>query len=475
MLCLLAGASFAGKAYHIKVKLRDTKDTTIFLCHYYGVTSPYKRDSAKLVNGIAEFSSSDSSFAGGIYMIFLPGKNTEFDMLLNKGDDISVIADAKDFSRGVVFKNSPENDRFENYVDYLAGYGKQQKELQDELGKATTLKDTENIRARSADLVKGLENYRMDYVSHYPGTLLSNIFNAMKQPEVPKGDHFLEDGKTKDSVFAYNYYKSHFWDGFNLRDDRLIYTPLYDARLDEYFNKLVVPHPDSVEREADMLLQKTKGTRDLFKYSLWWLTRYAENSKIMGMDEVFVYLVENYYMKGDAYWLKPDELQKYIDRAFKIAPNLLYHVAPEIQLDNVMTKKAERLSAVDAPYTLVIFYSPDCGHCQHEMPLLDSLYTAVLKARGIKVFTISTESTREKINDFIRKNHMETWTNTWDPENHGNWRSMYDVYSTPTIYLLDKQKKIIGKRIDHTNITKVMEGYEKKLQNESAPHPSRRN
>eukprot|EP01030_Chromulinospumella_sphaerica_P014279 gene14279-14072_t len=46
----------------------------------------------------------------------------------------------------------------------------------------------------------------------------------------------------------------------------------------------------------------------MFHYTLWWITRYVENSKVMGMDEVFVYLVENYYMKGDAFWLKSDEL-----------------------------------------------------------------------------------------------------------------------------------------------------------------------
>jgi hypothetical protein len=60
----------------------------------------------------------------------------------------------------------------------------------------------------------------------------------------------------------------------------------------------------------------------------------------MGMDEVFVYMVENYYMKGDAYWLDNDGLQKYYDRAAKIAPNLIGNLAPEIKmtLPSIFTK-----------------------------------------------------------------------------------------------------------------------------------------
>ena len=62
-----------------------------------------------------------------------------------------------------------------------------------------------------------------------------------------------------------------------------------------------------------MILAKAKGKPETFKYSLWYLTRWAETSKIMGMDEVFVYLVEEYYLKGKATWLDAEQLSKYIN------------------------------------------------------------------------------------------------------------------------------------------------------------------
>jgi thiol-disulfide isomerase/thioredoxin len=463
--------SFAGDGYHIQVKMTDVKDSLIYLVHYYGKGRPtiFITDSTKLDhNGNATFDSKDPAFVGGIYIILIGDKDkTNFEFLLNKGDNMSITATKSKLPDGLKFKNSPENDRFLEYIEYLKGYSGEQDKLKKELDKARTKEDTDVVRKKSIASSKVLTKYRRDYVHAHPGTLLSSIFNAMETPEIPEGTHYLEDGKTKDSTYAYRYYKAHFWDGFDFKDDRLIYTPLYDPRIEEYFTKLVLPWPDSVEKESDILLKKAKGTKDMFHYTLWWLTRNAENSKVMGMDEVFVYLVENYYMKGDAFWLTNDELTKYLDRARKIAPNVIGNVAPEVKLPNVTTKKEESMIGMKAKYTLIIFYSPNCGHCQHEMPSIDSLYTSVLKSKGVKIFTVATEGDEKAINDFIVKYKMGEWTNTWNPDHTSHYHDDYDVYSTPTIYLLDDKKIIRGKRLDHANISNLIEMIEKKAKDKT--------
>jgi thiol-disulfide isomerase/thioredoxin len=465
LLLGVAQLSFAGKAYHIRLKMKDADDSLAYLLHYYGKNRPtvFKLDSAFFnKNGVAEFNSNDSNFVGGIYVIMLSNRKTDFEFLLNKGDDMTITASIKNLPDGVKFENSPENTRFIEYITFLKDYSEDQQKLKKKLDEAKTAADTAEVRTRSMAETKKLTEYRRNYVKSNPKSLLAKVFNAMEVPEVPEGPHFLEDGKTKDSTFAYRYYKTHYWDGFDFQDDRLIYTPIYDSRIEEYFGKLVLPWPDSMEKEADVLLQKAKGSKDVFHYTLWWLTRNVENSKVMGMDEVFVYLVENYYMKGDAFWLKNDELEKYIKRAKDIAPNVIGNLAPEIKLPNVTTKKEESLHGLKANYTLVVFYSPTCGHCQHEMPGLDSLYTEVLKAKGVKVFTVATEGDDKAINDFITKYKLGDWTNTWNPDHTSDYHSKYDVYSTPTIYLLDDKKIIRGKRLDHTNLAGLVEMLEKK-------------
>ncbi len=465
LLLGLAQMSFGAKAYHIKVKIPDADDTMIYLLHYYGKGRPtiFKLDSARMdKQGNAEFKSDDSAFVGGIYVMLLSKRTADFEFILNRGDDMTITATKSKLPDGIKFKNSPENDRFLEYIGFLKEYGAGQEKLKKELEKARSSSDTDDIRKRSVAQARKLTNYRRDYVKNNPGSLLAKIFGAMEVPEIPEGTHYLEDGKTKDSTFAYRYYKSHFWDGFDFQDDRMIYTPLYDQKLEEYFNKLVVPVPDSVEHEADMILHRAKGTKDVFHYSLWWITRYVENSKIMGMDESFVYLVENYYMKGDAFWLKSDELEKYIKRAKDIAPNVIGNLAPEVKVQNLYTKSDESLHAFKAKYTLIIFYSPTCGHCQHELPAMDTVYRENLKQRGVRIFTVATEGDEKQIKEFIEKNKLQDWTNCWNPDHTSDYHSKYDVYSTPTIYLLDEKKIIKGKRLDHSNIEGLLDMIEKK-------------
>jgi thiol-disulfide isomerase/thioredoxin len=466
----LAQNAFAKDGYKIQLKFTDVTDSVVYLAHYYGKTLPtiYKADSAKLdKNGVAVFESKEK-FTGGIYMMLLSDKKTYFEFLLDNGNDMSITATQKKLPEDIKFKGSPENDRFQDYVKFLKEFGGKQQALQTKYSESKTATDSANIRKQLTEGSKKLIAYRREYVTKNPGTLLTSIFNSLEVPQVPEGKHYLADGKTEDSTFAYNYYKGHYWDNFNLQDDRLIYTPVYDAKLEEYFSKLVLPVIDSMEYEADKLLAKSEGTKDMFKYTLWWLTHYVESSKVMGMDEVFVYLVENYYMKGKATWLDNEALQKYFEAAQKIAPNVIGNVGADIKMQD-LTGKEQSLHSVKSKYTLLIFWSPECGHCLHEIPKIDSVYKAVLKNKGVKVYSVRVEGDEQKWKDVIKKEGLEDWINVWDPEYKSNFRSKYNVYSTPVIYLLDERKIIRGKKLDHSTIPQVLEMLEKreKLTNKS--------
>ncbi|MBS1782318.1 MAG: DUF5106 domain-containing protein [Bacteroidetes bacterium] len=446
----------AKDGYRIQLNLNGAKDSMVFLAHYYGKPLPtiYKTDSARIdKNGRAILQNKEYTL-GGIYILMLQDKKTYLEFLLNNGDDFTINADVAKLPDGVTYKNSEENQHFQQYVNFLTVFSKKQESLQQQMASAKTASDSTLVRNKIISSGKDLINYRRDYVKRNPNSLLASIFGALEVPEIPEGEHLLPNGK-KDSLFAYHFYKQHYWDGFHFQDDRLINTPIYEQKLDEYINKVVPPIEDSVIKESDWLLSKTRGQKELFKYTLWWLTRNAENSKIMGMDRVFVYLVENYFMKGDAYWLDNEGLGKYYDRAAKITPNLIGRVAPEIKMIG-LDGKEKTLSSIKAKYTIVAFWDPTCGHCTKEIPALDSVYKAVLKQKDVKVFAIRTEGDVKLWKDFIQKNKLTDWTNVYDPEHQSNYRAMYDVYSTPVIYLLDEKKIIRGKRLDHNNVLEVI-------------------
>lgn len=462
----LSATAEAREGYRISVKLADFKDTMVYLVHYIGKPLPtiYKSDSALVdKNGVATFDNKKTTL-GGIYLLLTADKKRYAEFLLNNGDDMSVTIKANGRAEGqmddLTFKNSSENDHFQAYVKFLKGFGDEQQKLQRDYADAKNAKDSTAARNKINEASKQLTTFRQDMAAKYPKTLLASIFNALETPVVPEGVHKLPNGEI-DSSFAYDYYKGHYWDKFNFQDDRLVYTPIYDAKLDEYMNRFVIPVVDSFTKEADMLLKKVRGTKELFKYTLHWLTYNAESSKIMGMDAAFVHLVENYHMKGDATWLSADDIARHVKRAQELSRTALGNLAADIKMQDIKGKPTP-LFGVKAKYTAVVFWEPSCGHCQKEIPMLDSVYKAVLKSKGVKIYAVRTDDPVKQWQEFITKHQLEDWTHVYDPEHKSTYHSDYDIKSTPTIYLLDEKKIIIGKRLDHTNIATVIEMEERK-------------
>lgn len=431
------------QGYEITVKLKDYKQGTLYLGHYMG-KSTYLTDSAQISSaGVAVLKGKEKAL-GGIYLIVFPGRQKYFEILLDKQQTFTITADTADLVKNTTFTGSPDNDIFFGYNKFLATLEPQSREIQ-QLTAARTKADTAKAQALQADVFKKIREKQNEIVSQHPKLLLSAVFKMMREPEVPQTLPKKADG-TADSTFPYRYFKAHFWDEVDLNDGRLVRTPVIDNKLQKYFSQLVVPEADSVNADADKLLAKTRGDKEMFKYVLWWLTNTYETSPYMGMDAVFVHLVEKYYVAGDATWLTDDQKSKIISRAYTIAPNLIGQPAAPLELQD-STGKPVSLYNVKGKYTVLVFWDPTCSHCKVEIPRIDSAYNAIWKKQGIAVVGVKTEGTKEEWVSFIKQNRLSGWTHAWDPQQKSNYRRLYDVYSTPVIYLLDERKKIIAKRL----------------------------
>ncbi len=453
----------ANDGYKIKIHFTDvTDDAMLYLCNYFGEAGGkvYRIDSSILKNGVATFQSKEK-IVGGIYMLLFKDQSSSMEVILLNGDDWTLKTKKQDLVNNMELTGRGENKFFYDYQLFLQGYGEGYKKLTNELATAKTQKDTTATYAKMRTKGKELTNYRRKFIIDHPGTFIATLFRAIEEPEVPEDWPTLEDG-TKDSTFPGRYYAAHYWDDFNFKDDRIIYTPIYEPKLKNFLEKWMIPTPDSVKATCDTILKKTAGSEQLFKYSLWYLTRWAETSKIMGMDEVFVYLVEEYYMAGKATWLSKEDLKKYEDRAKAIAPNMLGQPAKDLSMRDTANNEVV-LSKIKANYTILIFYDADCHHCKHELPLIDSLYKNGLAPYDVKIVAMEVTNDVEHWKKLINEKRLYNgWIHTYDPTVTTNYKSFYDAYVNPTIYLLDKNKKIVGKRINHSNILEVIQFLEKK-------------
>jgi thiol-disulfide isomerase/thioredoxin len=279
----------------------------------------------------------------------------------------------------------------------------------------------------------------------------------MSEPVIPPAS--MHPNGKYDSTFAYRYFKDHYWDGINFWDERIARTPasLFDERLDKYFNTLVFPQPDSVIKEIDWMLGYAANNEELSRYLLVkFINRYL-TQKYMWEDAVFVHLYQKYFSQKEYTWLTPQGKKIITDRAYSLMANIMGNPAENISLADT-TGKTRNLYSETGEFTIVCFWDPTCGHCKELLPVLDSMYRAKWKGLGVKMYAIGKETSGTKKDwlNFIREHKLQAWTHVYYAKedekarvdaNIPGYSQLYDVQTLPTVYLLDKDKRIVAKKL----------------------------
>lgn len=456
---LLTGELFA-QGYKIDVKVRNLKDTSVFLGYYFGKYQ-YIRDTVQIdANGTGTFETTDT-VGGGIYFIVLPSKNY-FEIILDKEREFYTECDTGDVIQSLKIKGSKENIAFVEYQKYIAEKGK---ELGSWMPIYNRIKDGENqdsidlITEKMQAINDEVMDYKEKYIKKYPESFLTVVFKASKEPEMEETP--LKPDGTKDSLAEYQYFKAHFWDEIDLTDDRLLRTPVLNNKIDQYFNKVIPQIPDTIIKEVDAIIEKARPNKEVFKYVVWYLTHNYETSKVMGFDAVFVHIVDSVYRKGEAFWVSENVNKKIIDRADKIKPNLIGAIAPNLILLNTENKLVP-LQAIPAEYMIIYFWSYDCGHCAKETPHLVKYFHEVKDTFDLQVYAVCTDTSLTKWKNYIVEKDMGDFINVNGTRSAlGNFHDLYDIYSTPVVYLVDRKKRIIAKRIPVLEIGTYFDHYRK--------------
>ena len=178
----------------------------------------------------------------------------------------------------------------------------------------------------------------------------------------------------------------------------------------------------------------------------------------MGHDAVVVKLADDIYLTGKADWVSKefkDDLRKQVNL---IRPNLIGKKAENLIMDSYKGIFVS-LYDVEKDFTILYFWEPDCGHCKEATPKLRAYYDGA-KDESIEIFAICTTADKAKWTKYIEDNKL-TWINGWDPERRSRFDAFYNVQSTPMVYILDKNKKIIAKKINVTDIGSFISNYRK--------------
>ncbi|HVG40817.1 MAG TPA: thioredoxin-like domain-containing protein [Chitinophagaceae bacterium] len=460
LLLLLSFSTFAQNAYEIKITLKPFKNSSVYLGHYYGKQLPII-DSVKLDEKSEGVFKGAKKLGGGIYLVGYPDRTRNFEILIDKNQKFSIIADTANISK-MTFVGSPENVAFKEYQEYMVGKGRAMETLNNQRSQVTDSKDSIKLAAQMGVLNKSIRDYRSGVIAKSPTSLLALLLTAMKEPDIPQNH---PDAK-KDSQFAYHYFKNHYWDGINFYDDRLARTPFFEGRIDKYFDQLVYPAADSVIKEIDWMMGFASVSEDMQKFLLLkFINRYL-NQKYMWEDAVFVHLFDKYVSQKTYPWLTEQGKKMITDRAYSLMANITGTPAAEIELPDSTGKKTT-LYSLQSPYTLVAIWDPTCSHCKEMLPKLDSMYNARWKGMGLKIFALAkeTDGTKKTWTSFISEHKLKDWVHVYYSKADDKARvdagipgysQLYDVQSFPTLYLLDKDKRIIAKKVTDAQVDEIL-------------------
>ena len=455
--------------YKITGVINGLEDSSVMLAYYFG-GKQYAKDTANVINGKFTFQGKEK-LKGGMYLIVL-SESKYLDIIISE-QHFSFSTELEDLYGSITFKDSKENPPFYEYLNFITKMQKEVSPIRKELESAKGKRKKElEIKAKKID--NNVKEYRTNFISIHSNKFFTKLVIANTEIEIPEAP--LDSTGNPDKNFPFFFYKKHFWDNIDFSDERMLRTRVFFNKMIQYLEKLTVKHPDSINVSADILIEKSRKNKDIFQYIINYITSTYERSKIMGMDAVFVHMVEKYYITNQCEWVDSLQLIKIADRAQKIAPNLIGRTASEF-LDiygRPFMKDTlgitHTLQEIEADYTILVFFGPTCGHCRKEMPKIkNNVDSLVSTGHDIKTFAVATEFDKKEWKKFINDQKTGDWLNVADinhdeegnPVASSDWRDKYDIYSTPVVYLLDKEKKIIAKRITHTQIVDIISRKEK--------------
>ena len=179
------------------------------------------------------------------------------------------------------------------------------------------------------------------------------------------------------------------------------------------------------------------------------------------MDAVFVFIVDKVYRPGDAFWVSENVKNKIIERADKLKPNLIGKVAPELILLG-LNNQLVSLHSIPAEFTIIYFWDPSCGHCKVETPKLVDFYNKVKDTLDLKIYAVCSDTNLTTWSNYVAEKKMDAFINVNGTRSaKGNFHDLYDIFSTPVVYILDNKKRIIGKRIPVDQIDSFLNFYRK--------------
>jgi len=311
------------------------------------------------------------------------------------------------------------------------------------------------------------ESYRKFIEQEFPDTTLRKEWLFVLDPLFVSNFHKLYNVIKTPQVFLLD--KRKIIIGRNLDSQALQQLLKNDISLKKNLNKDIVNFvqtyltnfnlSDTTELKSayDLLFNKciAGNNSDIYNSIFLELFDFLWRSSDDVLENAAIYLGVNYIIPHINLWWDKTIPADYVPRIInRIKTNKIGAIVNDFTF-YTKENKTVKISEIKSKYIILYFYSPSCAICKPFSMELNLIYKS-LKKRGAKIVAIDLST---DYSDFVNyeQNYKYPWLSLWIGENNRlDFYYSYQTEEVPMIYLLDKKKHIIAKKINTITLDKLL-------------------
>lgn len=297
--------------------------------------------------------------------------------------------------------------------------------------------DQDDFYRQALDYYQKSQNERARFIDKtYKSNAHTLAGRIIKNQKLP-----ITNGKLtpqeRDSIFRNQYLQQ-----VDFNDTLLLYTNVYTDKVFQYIQMSMQKNATMRENEAnciralDYIVPLMDVNPVIQQHILQFLIAGFES---MGMEEALAHISSNYLQQCGS---SSDVIKRRLEGYRKMAVG---QKVPDFTVNDIQNNPFNLYSEL-SPYTLILFWHTGCGHCQllmNELPALSK--QGLFSNHQIKIIGISIDNDIAEWEKFSENYHLD-WVNI-----HVNGgfdspiASDYNLFATPTMFLIDAEHNIIAK------------------------------
>ncbi|WP_046757747.1 thioredoxin-like domain-containing protein [Kordia jejudonensis] len=420
ILCMIPLCAQAQKT--ISGTFSPAEDYEWFILYKLKTTHQEYIDNGKVVDGKLNYTFTKDAPKGMYRLVYgMPQESENFDFIYSGTEDIEFTFD----ENGSEFTVSTENKLNTSYFSSVNLVKRQINEF---------YQSGETNREAFLKIFQTLQDTQDIFEKEAKGTIAYNFIKASRSYIPMK---YEAPAEMVENI------RKHYFDHVDFSNPQLQNSDFIADKISNYvFTALPLKEYSGAEliaayqKNIEVISKKIAAVAPEYQKTLFnvlW-----EQMVVLENESIAIHIADTYLIPLVTQ-LNDEELVKKLETHKRLAIGV---VAPEITW--VKDNKTHKLSEQEgAENYIIVFWSSTCSHCLKEFPKLKSYVESQEKGK-FKVIAIGLEDERASwanetsfYPDFIHILGLEKWDNEI-----GN---TYDVTSTPTFFILDKNKRIIGK------------------------------